>query len=462
MEKTIKQDEIVNFLKKYGFVFPCSEIYNGLANAWDYGPLGVLLKNNLKSLWWKYFITSKANMVGLDSAIFLNPNVWKASGHIESFSDPLIDCKHCKKRFRADKIINDQIKNVKINENSSLETLQKIINENHIKCPNCKHEDWTELRKFNLMFQTNQSIVKDKENTLYLRPETAQGIFINFNNIQRTTSLKLPFGVGQIGKAFRNEITPGNFIFRTREFEQMEIEFFCFPQQAEEFFNFFLNEINFFLLEKLRLNKEKIKTYEHPKSDLSHYAKRTIDFQYNFPHGWSELWGLTNRTDYDLLNHQKNSGKNLMYLDQKNGKKIIPYVIEPSVGVERLLYAIICDAFTCQKIKDDNYREILCLSYELCPYKVAVLPLSVSLIDAAKKIYQQILNANISATFAASGSIGKRYRKQDAIGTYYCLTIDFETVSDQCVTIRHRDTMQQKRIKINEINNFLSKKMINE
>ena len=354
MEKTIKQDEIVNFLKKYGFVFPSSEIYNGLANAWDYGPLGVLLKNNLKSLWWKYFITSKANMVGLDSAIFLNPNVWKASGHIESFSDPLIDCKHCKKRFRADKIINEQIKNAKINENLSLETLQKIINKNHIKCPNCKHEDWTELRKFNLMFQTNQSIVKDKENTLYLRPETAQGIFINFSNIQRTTSLKLPFGVGQIGKAFRNEITPGNFIFRTREFEQMEIEFFCFPQQAEEFFNFFLNEINFFLLEKLRLNKKKIKTYEHPKNDLSHYAKRTIDFQYNFPHGWSELWGLTNRTDYDLFNHQKNSGKNLMYLDQKNGKKIIPYVIEPSVGVERLLYAIICDAFTHQKIKDGN------------------------------------------------------------------------------------------------------------
>ena len=401
-------------------------------------------------------------MVGLDSAIFLNPNVWKASGHIESFSDPLIDCKHCKKRFRADKIINEQIKNAKINENLSLETLQKIINENHIKCPNCKHEDWTELRKFNLMFQTNQSIVKDKENTLYLRPETAQGIFINFNNIQRTTSLKLPFGVGQIGKAFRNEITPGNFIFRTREFEQMEIEFFCFPQQAEEFFNFFLNEINFFLLEKLRLNKKKIKTYEHPKNDLSHYAKRTIDFQYNFPHGWSELWGLTNRTDYDLLNHQKNSGKNLTYLDQKNGKKIIPYVIEPSVGVERLLYAIICDAFTHQKIKNGNYREVLCLGYELCPYKVAVLPLSVSLIDVAKKIYQQILNANISATFAASGSIGKRYRKQDAIGTYYCLTIDFETANDQCVTIRHRDTMQQKRIKINEINNFLSKKMINE
>ena len=412
MEKTIKQDEIVNFLKKYGFVFPSSEIYNGLANAWDYGPLGVLLKNNLKSLWWEYFITSKANMVGLDSAIFLNPNVWKASGHIESFSDPLIDCKHCKKRFRADKIINEQIKNAKINENLSLETLQKIINKNHIKCPNCKHEDWTELRKFNLMFQTNQSIVKDKENTLYLRPETAQGIFINFNNIQRTTSLKLPFGVGQIGKAFRNEITPGNFIFRTREFEQMEIEFFCFPQQAEEFFNFFLNEINFFLLEKLRLNKKKIKTYEHPKNDLSHYAKRTIDFQYNFPHGWSELWGLTNRTDYDLFNRQKNSGKNLMYLDQKNGKKIIPYVIEPSVGVERLLYAIICDAFTHQKIKDGNYREVLCLGYELCPYKVAVLPLSVSLIDVAKKIYQQILNANIPATFAASGSIGKRYRKQ--------------------------------------------------
>lgn len=462
MEKTIKQDEIVNFLKKYGFVFPCSEIYNGLANAWDYGPLGVLLKNNLKSLWWKYFITSKANMVGLDSAIFLNPNVWKASGHIESFSDPLIDCKHCKKRFRADKIINDQVKNAKINENSSLESLQKIIKENHIKCPNCQHEDWTEIRKFNLMFQTNQSIVKDKENTLYLRPETAQGIFINFNNIQRTSSLKLPFGVGQIGKSFRNEITPGNFIFRTREFEQMEIEFFCFPQQAAEFFNFFLNEINFFLLKKLKLNKEKIKTYEHPKNDLSHYAKRTIDFQYRFPHGWSELWGLSNRTDYDLLNHQKNSGKNLMYLDQKNGKKIIPYVIEPSVGVERLLYAIICDTFTYQKIKDNDYREVLCLSYELCPYKVAVLPLSVSLINDAKEIYQQILNANISATFATSGSIGKRYRKQDAIGTYYCLTIDFETANDQCVTVRHRDTMRQKRIKISEINNFLSKKMINE
>lgn len=450
------QDKIVNYLKNYGFVFPCSEIYNGLANAWDYGPVGVLLKNNLKALWWSYFVTGQRNMVGLDSSILLNPDVWKASGHLSSFTDPLIDCKACKQRFRVDKLILSLYPDLKINEKTSFNDLLKIIKDKHITCPSCKKFAWTEIRNFNLMFQTYQGVVNDKKSALYLRPETAQGIFINFVNIQRSLHLKVPFGVGQIGKAFRNEITPGNFIFRTREFEQMEIEFFCYPKDSEKSFEVWLEKIKGFLYKHLMFSKTNIKLHEHAKADLSHYSSRTIDIEYNFPHGWSELWGLANRTDFDLLSHEKYSKKTLAYLDPKTNKRFIPYVIEPSVGVERLLYALICEKYAIEKVGNDE-REVLHLPYALCPYKVAVLPLSNKLEKQANKIFEQILKANLSCAFDTTGSIGKRYRRQDAIGTMYCLTYDFDSDKDHCVTIRNRDSMKQERIKISEIIAYLNK-----
>jgi len=455
--KNLKQETIVNYLKNYGFVFASSEIYGGLANAWDYGPLGVALKNNIKSLWWNYFITSQPSMVGLDSSIILNPQVWKASGHLANFADPLIDCKECHQRFRADKLIEEYLPDVKINENTSPEKLVSIIRENNLKCPACGKSNWTDIRRFNLMFKTYQSVIEDKSNEVYLRPETAQGIFINFANIQRTMRLKVPFGVGQIGKAFRNEITPGNFIFRTREFEQMEIEHFLYPEQAPAKFEEYLSKIENFLLNVIGLNKENIRRQEHDKADLSHYSARTIDFQYNFPHGWSELWGLANRTDFDLSNHEKFSGATMGYLDPETNKRFWPYVVEPSVGVERLFYAIMCNAYDVEDLGNGETREVLRLNYALCPYKVAVLPLSNKLTDQARKVYDDLIAKGIPAVFDVSGSIGKRYRRQDAIGTYHCVTIDFDTEKDGSVTIRDRDTMKQKRIKICDIFQNLGK-----
>lgn len=457
MSQKFDQVTIVNYLKNYGFVFASSEIYGGLANAWDYGPLGVALKNNIKSLWWNYFITSQPNMVGLDSSIILNPTIWKASGHLTNFADPLIDCKNCKQRFRADKLIEEKYPDIKISENTSKEELMKIIRDKKIVCPNCGKAMWTDIRSFNLMFKTSQSVIEDKANELYLRPETAQGIFVNFANIQRALRLKVPFGVGQIGKAFRNEITPGNFIFRTREFEQMEIEHFVYPDKASEKFDEYLKSIENFLFNVLKLKKDNIKLREHDKEELSHYSARTIDFQYNFPHGWAELWGLANRTDYDLKNHEKISGSTLGYLDPDTNKRFIPYVIEPSVGVERLFYAIICDNYKIEKLEKGDTREVLTLDYDLCPYKVAVLPLSPKLNDGAKKVFDLLIAKHIPAVYDVTGSIGKRYRRQDAIGTYYCITFDFDSLKDQCVTIRNRDTMKQERIKISDIQGYLNK-----
>ena len=457
MNKKFDQTTIVNYLKNYGFVFASSEIYGGLANAWDYGPLGVALKNNIKNLWWKHFITSQPNMVGLDSSIILNPAVWKASGHLANFSDPLIDCKACHQRFRADKLIEEKYPDLKINENTDQKELLKIIKNKKIVSPNCGKSNWTDIRSFNLMFKTYQSVIEDKSSEVYLRPETAQGIFINFANIQRALRLKVPFGVGQIGKAFRNEITPGNFIFRTREFEQMEIEFFNYPDQAPAKFEQYLKDIEHFLFNVLNLKKENIRLQEHAKEDLSHYSARTVDFQYNFPHGWAELWGLANRTDFDLSNHEKMSKSTLGYLDPETNKRFIPYVVEPSVGVERLFYAIICDNYKIEEIKENETREVLSLPYALCPYKVAVLPLSNKLNDDARKVFDKLIAQSIPCVYDTTGSIGKRYRRQDAIGTYYCITYDFDSQKDNCVTIRNRDTMKQERIEISKIFDFLCK-----
>lgn len=446
------QDEIVNHLKNYGFVFPNSEIYNGLANGWDYGPLGVLLKQNIKNKWWKEFVSKSNDIYGLDSSIILNTSVWNASGHLSNFSDPLVDCKSCKKRYRADKLIEEQL-NINVNENDPSEILKSYLEK--INCPNCKVKNWTDIRNFNLMFKTFQGTVEDKQNELYLRPETAQGIFINFKNIQRTMRAKLPFGVAQIGKSFRNEITPGNFIFRTREFEQMEIEYFFNSHKDQNYFDKFSNKIKEFLHNVCLFSNDNIKLIEHSKEQLSHYSKRTVDFQYNFPHGFAELWGIANRGDYDLSQHMNYSKKDLSYLDEETNNKLIPHVIEPSVGVERLFYALVCEHYDVEQLENNEAREILRFPFWLSPYKIAILPLNNKLKDKANEIYLSLLETGINITYDSSGSIGKRYRRQDAIGTYFCVTIDFDTLEDNCVTIRNRDTMQQERIQIKKIIPFI-------
>ncbi|MDR1235190.1 MAG: glycine--tRNA ligase [Mycoplasmataceae bacterium] len=449
------QEQIVNFLKNYGFIFPNSEIYGGLSNAWDYGPLGVLLKKNIKDLWWKEFIIKDPFAIGIDSSIIVNPNVWKASGHLSNFSDPLIECKNCHNRFRADKLIEENVKDTKITEQTDFKTLEKIISDNKIKCPVCGKNDWTSIRTFNLMFKVHQGILDDETNINYLRPETAQGIFMNFANVQRTTRAKLPFAIGQIGKSFRNEITPGNFIFRTREFEQMELEYFVFPKDADTIFDEQLKKIQNFIHKILQINQHNIKLREHKKDELSHYSNRTIDIEYHFPHGWKELWGIANRTDYDLKSHIKHSNANLWYLDPITNQKIIPYVIEPSVGVERLLYALINDKYEIEKLKDDETREVLRLPYQLAPYKAAVLPLVNKLNTEAKEVFESLVSVGIETIYDTSGSIGKRYRRQDAIGTPFCLTFDFESKDDKKVTIRYRDSMKQERIFIKDLKEFL-------
>lgn len=453
----LTQNDIVNFLKQYGFIYPNSEIYNGLSNAWDYGPLGVLLKNNIKSLWWNNFVTCHENIVGIDTNIIYNSDVWKASGHISNFSDPLIDCKECKIRLRADKLIESFDENIEVNENDSNETLLQIINDNKIICPACKKFNWTPIRKFNLMFKTFQGVTEDSQSTLYLRPETAQGIFINFKNVQRTSRLKIPFGIAQVGKAFRNEITPGNFIFRTREFEQMEIEYFIHPSTVDQNFDSLCLQIYNFMTKKCGLLPDSLKEYNHPKEKLSHYSSKTTDYQFEFPHGWSELCGIAHRGDYDLNVHQNLSGKDLTYQDPISNEKYLPHVIEPSIGVDRLFYAIIVNNFKIEALKDDDTREILTLPINLCPYKIAILPLTNKLNDRAREIYQQFLDKSISCTFDSSGSIGKRYRRQDAIGTMYCLTVDFDTVENNTITIRNRDTMEQETIDLKHIDKVFMK-----
>ncbi|VEU59203.1 glycine--tRNA ligase [Mesomycoplasma neurolyticum] len=447
-----KIQEIINHLKNFGFVFQGSEIYGGLANTWDYGPIGTLLFKRLKEFWWFEFINKERNMFGLDSKILMNPNVWHASGHVDNFSDPLIENKNNNKRYRADHIIEELFKDVNVSKMSKLE-MEQFIKVNVPYYDNSP-TNWSEIKHFNLMFETHQGVVEDKKNKIYLRPETAQGIFINFKNVQRTMRAKLPFGIGQIGKSFRNEVTPGNFIFRTREFEQMELEIFDFPETSFETFKKYVDKSYNFLL-KLGINKENLRIKEHSKDELAHYSVATSDIEYLFPFGWGELLGIAHRGDFDLSSHMKHSNESLEYFDPVQNKKIIPHIIEPSMGADRLMFALLIDAYNEEELTNDDKRIVLKLDKKIVPFTVAVLPLVKKLSDKALEIFDSLVNANFSVDYDEVGSIGKRYRRQDAIGTFYCITIDYDTIEDLKVTIRHRDTMKQERIDISEIQKYL-------
>ena len=448
-------DEIINYAKAYGFIFQGSEIYGGLSNTFDYGPLGVELKNNIRKYWWKRFINEMPNNYGLDSAILMNPQVWVASGHVSSFSDPLVDCKKCKSRYRADKLIED-FKMGKVScDGWDNERLEQFIKDEEIPCPKCGSKDFTGIRQFNLLFETHQGVTEDNKSKVYLRGETAQGIFVNFMNVYRSMRAKVPFGIGQTGKSFRNEITPGNFIFRTREFEQMELEFFCKPDTDLEWFGYWKNFCMEFLKE-LGIDKEHLRFRDHEKEELSFYSKATTDIEYFYPMGWGELWGISDRTDYDLSNHMNHSGADLRYLDPVTNEKYIPYVIEPSVGLDRLLLAVLVDSYN-KEIVNDEERIVLKLNPNLAPYKVSILPLNKKIhSEKALNIYQK-LSQYFACSYDDSGSIGKRYRRSDAVGTPFAITIDDETLNNNTVTIRDRDTMKQDVIKVSEIKDYLDK-----
>ncbi|MFA6826883.1 MAG: glycine--tRNA ligase [Bacilli bacterium] len=457
MMKKLTMEQLVSNLKHLGFVFQGSEIYGGLANTWDYGPLGVELLNNIKKEWWKTFIQESPFNVGMDSAIFMNPDVWIASGHVGGFSDPLIDCKKCGMRYRADQLVEEYTNGKNNCEGMTDIEIINFIRENKISCPNCNANDFTDIRKFNLMFKTNQGVIEEEKNTIYLRPETAQGIFINFKNIQRTTRKKIPFGIGQIGKSFRNEITPGNFVFRTREFEQMELEFFCKPGTDLEWFNYWKQVCLDFLIH-LGLNQELVKLRDHEKEELSFYSKATTDIEFLYPFGWGELWGIADRTDYDLRVHQQFSKESLEYFDSETNTKYLPFVIEPSVGVGRLFLAVLTSAYDVETLDNGEEREIFRFTNELAPIKVAVLPLVNKLKDEAYKVYE-LLSKQYMCQFDTSAAIGKRYRRQDAIGTPYCVTFDYDSLDDNCVTVRERDSMAQDRVLITDLVNYLNKKI---
>ena len=445
-------DNIVALCKGRGFVYPGSEIYGGLANTWDYGPLGVELKNNIKKAWLKKFVQENKYNVGLDSAILMNPQTWIASGHLGGFSDPLMDCRECKTRHRADNLIEDfDGTNV---AGWSNEQMMDYINEKEICCPNCGKRNFTDIRQFNLMFKTFQGVTEDSKNELYLRPETAQGIFVNFANIQRTSRKKVPFGVAQIGKSFRNEITPGNFIFRVREFEQMELEFFCKPDTDLEWFEYWRGFCRDWLY-SLNIKKENLRLRDHDKEELSFYSKATTDFEYLFPFGWGELWGIADRTDYDLTQHINTSGKSLEYFDPQTNEKYIPYVIEPSLGVERLFLAIMTEAYDEEVVNEKDTRTVLRLHPALAPFKAAILPLSKKLGDKAGEVFEE-LSKDFMVDYDDAGSIGKRYRRQDEIGTPICIPYDFDSVEDGCVTIRNRDTMEQERVAIDKLKDYIT------
>ena len=446
----VKQfDTIVAHAKNSGFVFQGSEIYGGLSNTWDFGPLGVELKDNIKRAWWKKFIQSHPNNVGIQAAILMNPKVWEASGHLKGFSDPLMDCRHCKTRHRADHLIEEATEGKVVPEGWSNEKMMDFIKENHIACPNCGSHDFTDIRQFNLMFKTFQGILEDAKSTIYLRPETAQGMFVNFKNVQRSMRRKLPFGIGQIGKSFRNEITPGNFIFRTREFEQMELEFFCKPGEDLQWYEYWKNFCMNWLT-NLGLTAESLRFREHTPEELAFYSKGTSDIEYLFPFGWGELWGIADRTDYDLKTHQEHSGESLEYLDPQTNEKYLPYCVEPAVGVERLMLAFLCDAYDEEVLNEKDTRVVLHLHPALAPVKACILPLSKQLSASAKEIYAQLADSFV-CEYDEAGSIGKRYRRQDAIGTPFCVTIDFDTEKDGCVTVRERDSMEQVRLPISEL-----------
>ena len=451
-EKTM--EKIIALCKDRGFVYPGSEIYGGLANTWDYGPLGVEFKNNVKVAWRKKFIQESPYNVGLDAAILMNPETWVASGHVGGFSDPLMDCKDCKSRHRADKLIEET--GVECAGWSNKQMYDYIV-EHHIKCPVCGGENFTEIRQFNLMFKTYQGVTEDSKNEIYLRPETAQGIFVNFSNIQRTTRRKLPFGVGQIGKSFRNEITPGNFTFRTREFEQMELEFFIKPGTNMEWFNYWRAYCRDFLL-SLGMKEENMRLRDHSKEELSHYSSATTDIEYLFPFGWGELWGIADRGNFDLTQHSNHCGKPIEYFDPETNEKYIPHVIEPSLGADRVALALLVEAYDEEKIDDKDTRVVLHLHPALAPYKAAILPLSKKLSDKATEVYHA-LQKDFMVDFDDTGSIGKRYRRQVNIGTPICITYDFDSETDGCVTVRDRDTMEQERIKIEDLKDYIAKKI---
>ena len=443
--------------KNRGFVYPGSDIYGGPANTWDYGPLGVELKNNVKRAWWKKFVQESPTNVGLDSAILMNREVWVASGHVGGFSDPLMDCRDCKSRHRADKLIEDFDGTVA--DGWSNERMMEFIQEHNIGCPNCGGHNFTDIRQFNLMFRTHQGVTEDAKNEVYLRPETAQGIFVNFQNVQRTARKKLPFGVAQVGKSFRNEITPGNFIFRIREFEQMELEFFCKPGTDLEWFSYWRAFCRDWLL-KLGMKEENMRLRDHNPEELAFYSKGTTDIEFLFPFGWGELWGVADRTDYDLKQHQEHSGKDMTYFDQETGEHYIPYVVEPSLGADRVTLAFLCDAYDEEVVdaEKNDTRVVLRLHPALAPFKAAVLPLSKKLGDEAYKVYEK-LAGRFMVDYDDAGSIGKRYRREDEIGTPFCITFDFDSLEDHCVTVRDRDTMEQTRVAIDELESYLQEKI---
>lgn len=444
-------EKIVALCKSRGYIYPGSEIYGGLANSWDYGPLGVEFKNNVKRAWWKKFIQESPYNVGLDSAILMNPQVWVATGHVGNFSDPLMDCKDCKTRHRADKLIEDA---AGVNADGwSFEQMQEYIEQHGIKCPVCGSANFTDIRSFNLMFRTYQGVTEDAKSQIYLRPETAQGIFVNFLNVQRTTRRKVPFGIGQIGKSFRNEITPGNFIFRIREFEQMELEFFCKPDTDLEWFHYWKDTCENWLL-ALGLTKDSIRLRDHEAEELSFYSKATTDIEFHFPFGWGELWGIADRTDYDLKAHIRQSGKDLDYFDPETNERYVPYVIEPSLGADRVALAFLIHAYDEETVGEKDVRTVLHLHPALAPYKAAVLPLSKKLSDSALRIYAQ-LSKYFPTEYDDAGSIGKRYRRQDEIGTPFCITYDFDSQNDGCVTVRDRDSMKQERIAVDAVKQYV-------
>lgn len=451
-------DKIVNLAKQRGFVFPGSDIYGGLANTWDYGPLGIELKNNIKKAWWQKFVQESPYNVGIDAAILMNPKVWEASGHTGNFNDPMIDCKKCKSRHRVDKLIEDALdaKGMEIIvDGLSFEKMNELIVEHEVICPSCGAMDYTDIRQFNLMFKTSQGVTDESSNDIYLRPETAQGIFVNFKNVQRSMRKKMPFGIAQIGKSFRNEITPGNFIFRTREFEQMELEFFCKPGEDHAWYEFWRDFSKDWLL-SLGLNESNIRLREHTEDELSHYSKGTVDIEYKFPFGWGELWGIANRTDFDLKRHMEYSGEDLHYQDPVTNEKFVPYCIEPSLGADRVTLAYLTDAYEEEELENDDKRTVLRFHPALAPVKAAVLPLSKKLSESADKVYAE-LRKHFVVQYDESQSIGRRYRRQDEIGTPFCITYDFDSEEDNQVTVRHRDSMEQTRMPIDEVKDYIEK-----
>ena len=447
-----KFEKVVTHLQTSGYVFQGSQIYGGLSNTWDYGPLGSELKNNLQQLWWKKFVSESPTNVGIDAAILMNPKVWEATGHVTTFNDPLIDCKECRGRFRADDLVKDQYPDVDVNA-MSIDDLTKFIKEHPVKCPQCGKSNFTDVRQFNMMFKTHIGVTEDSKSVVYLRPETAQGVFANFKNVQRATRRKLPLGIANVGKSFRNEITPGNFIFRTREFTQMELEFFCKPGTDLEWFNYWKDySINF--VKSLGVNEENLRFRNHEPEELAFYSKATTDIEYKFPFGWGEIWGIADRTNYDLKRHMSYSGEALDYLDPETNEKYVPYCIEPSLGLDRLFLMVVTDSYDEEVLENGEIRKIMHLKPFLAPYKAAILPLSKQLTEKAKEVFNDLI-PYMNIIFDTTGSIGKRYRRNDEIGTPYCVTIDFESLEDECVTVRERDSMKQERIKISELRNYL-------